>query len=627
MCFIAVRLLALLLVACGSLGVAAAATEIVASAAVQPLELRAGYFAATVDGVTQEGVLALPYNWDRQHHGKAGRATFELPFVLDAVPETPWGIFIPRTGNVFEVRLNGALLQAYGDLDRDNGADYAKAPIYMPVPERLLHAGDNRLQVRIRADGGRRGGLSPVTIGPAAPVRTQRFETAYAWRFTGTVLLTAFSLIVGGIALSLWLTQVDTSAPGGRREGLYLWAALAEFCWALRVADGVIAEPPLSWGPWAVLMALCYAGWVASAMMFCYHLAGWDKHGRTRWIRWPMASVVVGTLVFSWLSMASDESRWLTGWLVVEIGILIVFVGGFATAAVRRPNVGRLLVMTAAAVSIVFGARDWLVIRVSDSYGETTWVRYSTVFFGVALLLIVLQRFRAASAEARGWVATLAERVAEREQELQSTYGKLEKIAREQARTHERERILRDMHDGVGSHISAAIRQLQSGQASDADVLRTLRDSLDQLKLSIDSIHLPPGDVGALLAGMRYRMTPRFAASGIALEWAVDDLVPVAGLDGQAMRQVQLLLFEAISNVLQHAGASVLRLEAEMHGEVLRLRVIDNGRGFDVSQVPRALGERAAALGVRLLLESRPGRTVVQVEFGGQGPAVPDRRG
>lgn len=605
--FLAARSIAFLVLICGSWGTA--------NATVEPLELRAGRIETTVDGVTREGLVALPYNWDRQHLGKAGFATFDLPFTLDAAPESPWGIFIPRTGNVFEVRLNGALLQVYGNLDRGNGPDYAKAPIYMAVPGRLLHAGDNLLQVRIRADSGRRAGLSPVTLGPATPVRTQLFDTAYAWRFIGSVLLMAFSLVVGGIALSLWLTQVDTSVPGGRREGIYLWAALAEFCWALRVADGVVAEPPLSWGPWGVLMATCYAGWVASAMMFCYHLADWDRRPRTRWARWPMVAVVLGTFASASISMVADEPAWLTGWLAVEIAIVVIFVGSFTVATVRRPQTGSLLVMLAALATVAFGTRDWIVIRLSDSYGETTWVRYSSVFFGVALLLIVLQRFRAASAEARGWVTTLAARVAEREQELESTYGKLEKVAREQARTHERERILRDMHDGVGSHISAAIRQLQSGQASDAEVLRTLRDSLDQLKLSIDSIHLPPGDVGALLAGMRYRMTPRFKASGIALEWAVDDVAPVAGLDGQAMRQVQLLLFEAISNVLQHSGASTLRLEAEMHGAVLRLRVIDNGCGFDAAQVPRSIAQRAAALGVALSLESRPGRTVVSLEF------------
>jgi signal transduction histidine kinase len=587
-----------------------------AATADGPIELRQGTVTTTVDGVMRTEPLELSYHWDRRHGGRPGFASFDLPFTLAAAPDTPWGIFIPRVGNVFEVQLNGALLQVYGDLGHGNGADYAKAPIYVPVPVRLLKEGENHLQIRIRADSARRAGLSRLTIGPATPVRAELFEHAYTWRFTGSVLLTAFSLIVGGIALALWLTQVDTGASGRhRREGIYFWAALAEFCWAVRVADGVIAEPPLPWVPWGVLMATCYAGWAASAMLFCFHLAGWGRNPRLQWVRWLMAAVVIGTTAMSSLALQREEPLWLTGWLLIEIGIIVSFVGAFAVATWRRPSIERRLVVAAALVTTAFGTRDWLVIRLSDAYGETTWVRYSSVFFGIALLLIVLRRIHSASAQSRGWVATLAERVAQRERELALTYAELEEVARDQARTHERERILRDMHDGVGSHISAAIRQLQSGQTSSAELLRTLRDSLDQLKLSIDSIHLPPGDIGALLAALRYRLEPRLQTAGIAFEWAVDEVAPVERLDAQAMRQMQFLLFEAISNVLQHAHAHVLRIEAGMHGTTVQLRVIDDGRGFDATRVPRALWERAGAIGARLAVESRPGRTVVQLGF------------
>ncbi len=137
------------------------------------------------------------------------------------------------------------------------------------------------------------------------------------------------------------------------------------------------------------------------------------------------------------------------------------------------------------------------------------------------------------------------------------------------------------MHDGLGLPIRAEIRPLQSIRSSSAHSLRTLRDSLDQLELSIDSIHLPLGHVTALLAAPRYRLEPRIGASGIALERSVDEPAPVAWLDAQATGQLQFLLLEAISNALQHAGASVLRIEAGRHGALLRLRVIDNGRGFE----------------------------------------------
>lgn len=52
---------------------------------------------------------------------------------------------------------------------------------------------------------------------------------------------------------------------------------------------------------------------------------------------------------------------------------------------------------------------------------------------------------------------------------------------------------------------------------------------------------------------MRYRMGPRFAGMGIELQWDVDLLPICEKLDGSAMSELQFMLFEALSNVLQHA--------------------------------------------------------------------------
>lgn len=580
------------------------------------LELESGTVTTTVGGVTQVRPLRLPYHWDRQQAGQPGVASFDLPFSLEASPEVPWGIYMARVGTSFEVRLNGELLRAEGSLLRSDGGDYAKAPRFVPVPATLLRRGENQLQVRIRADTGRRAGLSTLVMGPADDVRGELFTSAYAWRFTGSVLLAAFSLVVGLTAFALWLTQLDTSAVGGvRREGVYLWAALAEFCWALRVGDGAIPNPPLPWIAWGMLMTACYSGWAASAMLFCHHVAGWHRQPSLRWMKAAMAVMFLGSVVVTWVSLARAEPRWLTTWLALEIVGIALYIAGFVVATVRRPSKARVLLSTVAVLTVLVGLRDWLVIRLSDSYGDTTWIRYISVFFGIALLTILVTRFRAASEQARDLLATLSARVADRERELAATYAQLEQAAREQATMLERQRILRDMHDGVGTHISAAIRQLQSGQSRPDELLRTLRDSLDQLKLSIDSIQFPPGDVGALLAALRYRLAPRFAASGLELQWAVDELAPVERLDAQAMRQLQFLLFEAISNVLQHAQATVLRIEAVMAGPSVRLSVVDNGRGYDGLHAPRALQERARAIGAALALESRPGRTVVRLDL------------
>jgi hypothetical protein len=221
------------------------------------------------------------------------------------------------------------------------------------------------------------------------------------------------------------------------------------------------------------------------------------------------------------------------------------------------------------------------------------------------------------SAQARDLSLTLSVRVAQKEAELSDAWQHAERLVREQERTAERSRILRDMHDGVGAHISTAMRQLQSGKASDQEVLRTLGESLDQLKLSIDAMNLPRGDITALLANLRYRLEPRLRASDIDLQWDVDLIAPVERLDDKAMRQLQFMVYEALSNVMQHAHATTVRIEAATTEQGVRLRVADNGRGFDVSQPWRkglmSMRDRAAGVGGTLVVQSEPGNTVVEI--------------
>jgi signal transduction histidine kinase len=272
--------------------------------------------------------------------------------------------------------------------------------------------------------------------------------------------------------------------------------------------------------------------------------------------------------------------------------------------------------------------RDIFVFRFDQSYGSNTWLRYSSVLFGLALGYVALMRFRATSGQLHDLLGNLAARVSEKEAALGETYARLELLARQQERTAERGRILRNMHDGVGSHISSAMRQLQAtGDSNDLtarnEVLLTLRDALDQLKLSIDSIHLTPGDVTSLLANMRYRLGPRFTAMGLELQWDVDLLPVCRSMDAGAMNELQFMLYEALSNVLQHAHAHVLTVEGHMKTldgvEQVFVRVVDDGCGFDAVREQRkglaAMRERANSIGARLSISSDPGKTVVEIQL------------
>lgn len=589
------------------------------------LTLSQAHSETLLDGVVSKGDVQLPYHWDKLHPGRRGFVSFIVRFDLAEVSAEPYGLYISRIGNAYEVRLNGVLLERNGDMVAFNGADYVKAPRYFAFPAKsvLLH---NTIEVRIRADIGRRAVLTPMVFGPAAEVEPM-YENDYHWRVTGSLVVAVVSLLVALIAFALWLTQVDASQSGwARRDPLYFYAGIAELFWTVRVSDALVEVPPLPWVAWGTLVVLSAAIWAMGMALFSAQVAGWSRLRSAVWLwRWLVLLLALGIPVgFAALGLGYPVA--LTAWYAAGSVTFVVFVAVFVWKSLRSGVMAHKVMAIVLMFNALMGMRDMVAFRLMSTYGTNTLQRYSSILFGLTLGYIVLMRFRSVTESAQQLMGSLAARVADKERELKSSFEQLEAMAREQERTLERTRILRDMHDGVGSHISAAIRQLQSGQTSNELVLLTLRDSLDQLKLSIDAMNLIPGDIAALLANVRYRLSPRFTAMQLEFQWAVEELPTLAHLDAAAMRQLQFIVFEVLSNVMQHAQATTLRIAAAVEPSIyvpaqtyLCVRMEDNGIGFDVQGSGKrglaTMAERAKAIGARLALSSQPGATVVELRF------------
>jgi signal transduction histidine kinase len=590
------------------------------------LELTDAQAQVTIEGLTTQQTVRLPYHWDSIHQGQQGKATFEVRFALLELPDKPYGLYVSRLGTAYEIWLNGVLLQRNGDLLNFDGADYAKLPRAADISPALLRA-ENVLRVLIRADKGRHGGLAPLVLGPINEVQ-RLYHLDYLRSHTGSMVVVIVSLMAGVLALALWATQLAPVAPGLQarrpvRDRLYLLAAVAELSWTMFVADDLLDNPPFAWPWWGVINIALGAVWALMMLQFAIEVAGWRERPVVLWLgRWIVLLLVMNPFATG-AALLYGHPLALTLWHAALAGTCLALVPAFLYKAVRNASVAHRVVAAALLLNTLVGLHDLYAYRVDPGYGGIGLLRYSSVFFGLALAFVVISRLRSASAQVRDLLASMDTQLRDKEAALQVSYQRVAGLAREQARADERTRILRDMHDGVGSHISTAIRQLQSGRADDAEVLHTLRDSLDHLKLSIDAMNVPPGDITALLANVRYRLEPRFLACDIRLAWDVDLLEPVASMDASAMAQLQFMLFEALSNVLQHANASTLRIHAhacETPASGVRLQIIDDGCGFDAS-LPRGSGlssmqERARSIGAGLYLSSAPGRTVVEITLG-----------
>ncbi|MFC7876560.1 sensor histidine kinase [Isoptericola sp. NPDC057391] len=227
-----------------------------------------------------------------------------------------------------------------------------------------------------------------------------------------------------------------------------------------------------------------------------------------------------------------------------------------------------------------------------------------------------------AAAVALGVAVRLAREARERTALVRELTAEQEAHAAQERLQAERLRIARDLHDTVGHHLSvvalhAGVADEAVGRDDDAarDALARVREAasgtLDELRATVKVLRSPTPDVaprGALgLAGLDTLVAP-VRAAGVEVE-VRDDVAPGSlsdTIDAAAYRIAQ----EALTNVLRHADARRVRVEAAVDGGRLRLAVTDDGRGAGPSPGTgtglAGMRERAGLLGGTLTAGDLP---------------------
>jgi len=198
------------------------------------------------------------------------------------------------------------------------------------------------------------------------------------------------------------------------------------------------------------------------------------------------------------------------------------------------------------------------------------------------------------------------------------------------ARDEEARRIARELHDEAGQLLSSVFfvlhhieKELSPEGSARLDEARGLLDQLEG-RLRRLSHELHPTileDLGLL---------PALVFLAESFSNRIGAAIRVAGSSGGRLpAPVELAAYRAVQaalhNVGKHAGAASVMVDVERKGEALRVRVSDDGIGFDPSASARAearglglvgIRERLLPLGGRLEIRSSPGHgTRLSVEI------------
>jgi signal transduction histidine kinase len=210
------------------------------------------------------------------------------------------------------------------------------------------------------------------------------------------------------------------------------------------------------------------------------------------------------------------------------------------------------------------------------------------------------------------------------------------------ATEQERVRLAADLHDGPVQELTAlrygltrARHRVLRGEPEQAEAL--LASLEDELASGITGLRrlmaeLRPAvlDEQGLEAALHNHVRAFETTSGVAC-------AVVTGLTGRLAPELETVLYrvtqESLTNVAKHAGASRAMVSLAAENGSVRLRINDDGVGFDPAAAPQLLAaghfglagmrERVEWVGGRLLVDSMPGKgTTVDVELASR-PAEP----
>lgn len=435
-------------------------------------------------------------------------------------------------------------------------------------------------------------------------------------------------LMMGGLSLGLWQRQ---------RDALYGCFGLAALCGSVRPLAAAFGMAPSSSGALAgAVMAMTYAAQLALMARFALLVTG----GVPRWLD-RVASAAL------WLAVLMAALSFAVGWRGLwTAALLLLLINGLAcfwfvqreARQQRRAVVWAILI--AGSLLLAAGVHDLGRVRTQLlGVSATPWAPHALIVLLLVLAGIVVERYSDSVRQLNALNADLQRRVAEREAQLREAFEALRVQREEQAALQERQRIMRDIHDGVGSQLVGLLGLVGLPQRDPKLLQQQVEAALDELRMAVDSMQPVHGDLATVLATLRYRLQPRLQASGLAIVWAVDALPPLDDLSPNAVLQVQRILLEAFTNVIRHARATTVTVSAcyvnASDAPHLRIAVADDGIGMPADlaaagQGLRNMHARAAAIGAQLSvqhMQSEPARgTCVLLEWPLTAPGLTPHR-
>jgi signal transduction histidine kinase len=507
---------------------------------------------------------ALPHRSARPASQEMTAYWYRLRFDAQAVEQPLWLLF-PKLRSGGTIYLNGRMIGKISEADSHTQRRWFRPFMFVAPPLALRPAGNEILvHFAIREP---LTSFGKVLVGNEQEIRTAHDRLLF-WEDTVTEVAGMLCLIVGGLTLLIWVRR--------RQEALYgMFGACAIF-WGVRTIVFRMPEVAVDhWVIWRFSYYFTTAGFIVCISLFMLRFSQRTKPRLERFLGVYWLGGCALFLAVGVPARRAMDAWWTLGFLPFTFySVLVLFM--FAR---RTRSISAVAMLAAVGIAFALALHDFGVQHGLFGLDEFYLLHLGIPAFMLVMALVLLERFLHTLALADSMQENLTTRLAERERELLKSHERLRRLERRNATAEERQRIMQNLHDGVGSQLITSLMLVRGGTASQQDMINLLQDCIDEMRMALDALSTEGDDLLPILGTFRARITPRFNAIGLQLTWVNQDLPETIAISPQANLQVLRILQEALTNILKHARAATVTVTVGTDHGALVISVSDDGIG------------------------------------------------
>lgn len=531
--------------------------------------------------------VQLPDDWHRSQRSNNDywySSEVEVARPLDAV----WAVYLPFVTHNAAVYINGMWV-GQGGRFADPVSRHHNEPLLFSFASELLRPGSNRIDIRVKAALPQQGLLDKVYLAPLQAL--QEIHGLKHWvRYDFIQWITAFLLVLGLLVFAFWLARPQ--------DTIYATFSGVLVLWALHNFNIIVTEIPVSNKTWEAF-TIVTLGWVVCSMLLFNHRYTGQHHPIVERIIWAYA--LSGLALFL---LPSHEDVVFIGYRYWYFFLLLF--GSYALYQLHRVvaqtgDFDALLMLYAGTTILITGMHDILLVNHRWDRREGFYIQYSVVPATLLFGWFLLKRFVTSLNTAEKLTDTLEQRISQRESEIQRQYDQLHEAEKKQILSHERERMMRDMHDGIGGQlISLATLFRHKGDPESQLAMQRIDNCLTDLRLVIDSLDPMLDDLATLLGTLRMRLTQLIEQAELDIDWQIGALPPTDQMGPQRKLHLLRILQEAITNAIRHSGADRIAVRTTwLPDQQLQIEIIDYGSGLQRDAEPTSSGRGLANMRYR----------------------------